>query len=146
MDRHELVRTWDEAWQAGLWAAAWPKALADLSGADAARQPAPGRHSIWQILNHIVFWREVAVSRAGGGASPSDADVARRNFEAPVDHSDAAWKRALARFEESQHAVRSAMLDESKKLDSLAYLAPHDSYHIGQIMYVRALLGKPSIE
>lgn len=146
MDRSELVRTWDEASKEGLWAAAWSKVFAGLTAAEAARQPAPGRHSIWQILNHIVYWREVAVHRAGGGASPSDAEVAQHNWEAPRDASDTTWQQALARFEQSQHAVRSAMLDESKKLDALAYLAPHDSYHVGQIMYVRALLGKPSVE
>ena len=58
MQRDELLKLWNDAWTEGLWAAAWGKAIDDLTPAQATWTPAPGRHSIWQIVNHVIFWRE----------------------------------------------------------------------------------------
>src|SRR6187549_87035 len=66
MDRELLTKWWGEAWDEGLWAAAWGKAIDGLTAKQAATQPAPGRKSIWQIVNHMIFWRENHLAQLAG--------------------------------------------------------------------------------
>ena len=143
MDQREfLLKTWDEGWEKSWWWPAFSIVFQDLGAEQAAWKPAPQRHSIWQILNHMIFWREVAVKRAKGGEF-DDAEIERRNFEEPREISDAAWRDALGRFEQSQRLVREALADESVNLDKLRYLLPHDAHHVGQVTYIRAMQGLP---
>ncbi len=143
MDQREyLLKTWDEGWEKSWWWPAFSVAFQDLTPAQAAWKPQPQRHSIWQILNHMIFWREVSVRRARGQTVPRD-EIDRRNFEEPADASDDAWRETLARFERSQQTVRDAMADESIDLNQLRYLLPHDAHHVGQVTYIRALQGLP---
>ena len=108
MEREPLVKLWEEAWAEGLWAAAWSKTVEGLPPEQAAWKPQAEHHSIWQIVNHILFWREITFRRLAGGREPEQGDEGR--------------------------------------LNRLLYHLAHDSYHIGQIMYLRAMLGLPPIE
>ena len=146
MDRPSLLKWWNDAWTEGLWAASWSKAVADLTPAQAAWTPAPGRHSIWQIVEHMMFWREDNLRRLAGGTKPTPEQLASGNFPQIRDTSDAAWRDTLRRFEDSQKRLAAAIADPKNSLDRVAYLLPHDSYHIGQITYLRALQGLPPIE
>jgi uncharacterized damage-inducible protein DinB len=139
-----MTAFWDDLWAKNMWWPAFDLSFKDLSAEHAAWKPAPGRHSIWQILNHICFWREVVVGRLEG-KEPAADELERRNFEEPVDRSDDAWKASLDRFTRSQQLVRGAV--ESGKLteDRFRFLVPHDAYHVGQVMYIRALLGREPI-
>ncbi len=146
MDRHTIRHLWDQAWHEGLWAAAWPRALADLSAEDAARQPAPGRHSIAQIVAHMLFWREDALRRLTAPNPPSPEAVAQSNFPAPAPLSTAAWDKLRAQFADAQARISAALADEHTDISRLTYVLPHDAYHFGQVAYLRALLGKPPLE
>ncbi len=144
---HEsLMKWWNEAWQKGLWAAAWGKAVEGLTAEQAAWKPGPQRHSIWQIVNHLVFWREDTLARLAGGDKPSDEEIARLNFAEPPQVSEAAWQAARRRLQQSQDAVASALSNPNNAMDRLRFLLPHDCYHFGQIMLLRSLQGLPPIE
>ena len=140
MDHSAMTAFWDELWSKNLWWPAFDPSFKDLSPEQAAWKASPGRHSIWQILNHICFWREVVVGRLEG-KEPPPHELERRNFEEPANRSDAAWKASVERFARSQRVVRSAL--ESGKLteDRFRFMVPHDAYHLGQVMYIRAMLG-----
>lgn len=144
-ERTVLLRWFDEAHADGLWAAPWHKAVQGLTPAQAAWTPGPGRHSIWQIVNHMIFWREHE-RRNLAGDKPSGAERERRNFEAPADVSEQAWQRTLARLEESRTQTRALLADPANPLDRIQYMIPHDCYHVGQIMLLRAMQGLPPIE
>ncbi|HEY3249393.1 MAG TPA: DinB family protein [bacterium] len=144
MDRETLVRIWTEAWNEGIWFASWRSAVDGLSARQAAWKPDPSRHSIWQIVTHIMFWQEYTL-RLAAGDRPAQEEVDRRNFEEPADVSERAWGETRARFAESHQKMAQAM-QTAESLDRLVYHLPHDSYHIGQIMYVRALQGFPPLE
>jgi hypothetical protein len=146
---------WDELWESGLWAASLSKSVDDLSPQQAAWRPdlPPGhvgqRHSIWQVVHHLIFWREVAVRRTMGGPSPNEQEVASRNFDAPTDPIDVTsgnWRMAREKFGESHRLVRGAIADESLSIERFPYVLAHDCYHLGQIMQLRALQGLPPIE
>jgi len=145
-DRSLMTKWWHDAWKEGLWAASWDNSLQGLTAAQAAWRPAPGRHSIWQIVSHMTFWREDALGRLKGKAAPSDEEVARQNFPEPKDASDKAWRDAVQRFSRSQEAVGKALADAGVSIERLAYMLPHDCYHMGQINYIRAMQGIKTIE
>ena len=146
MDRELLIKWWTESWNDGLWAAPWAKAIVGLTPQQAAAQPAPGRHSIWQIVNHMIFWRENVLAQVAGKPKADAAEVERRNWEMPAQISQAAWDAARERLAQTQRDVAAAFADPGRPVERIAYFLPHDCYHIGQIMYVRAWLGLPSIE
>jgi hypothetical protein len=143
-DRELLSKMWNETWANDTWYAAWNKTFAGLTVQQAAWKPDPKRHSIWQILNHIAFWRETVVNRLAG-KPPTDEECTRRNFETPSDVNDAAWRDAQARFERSHQMIAHVIADEKLPVEKVQYLLPHDAYHLGQIMYLRALQGLPAV-
>lgn len=146
MDRSSLQKWWNDAWTEGLWAASWPAAVAGLTAAQAAWSPGPGRHSIWQIVEHMMFWREDNLCRLAGGSKPTAEELASGNFPLIRDASESAWRDTVKRFEESQKRIAAALADPQNSLDRLAYLLPHDCYHIGQVMYLRAMQGLAPID
>jgi hypothetical protein len=145
MDRDSLANMWDETHNKYSWFPAFNASFKDLSPQQAAFKPSPQRHSIWQILNHICFWRETVVGRERG-KKPSDEEMTRRNFEEPADVSPDAWRGAVERFEKSQRLIHEAMTDEKFPAEKLQYILPHDAYHLGQVMYLRAMQGLPPVE
>jgi hypothetical protein len=146
MNREDLVAWWDESWEKGMWSAPWSKSLEDLTPKEAAWKPSPERHSIWQIVEHMIFWRQYAVDRLGGAEPLSDEEIQRRNFPEPREISDAAWHQTRERFGAAQKRVREAFLNPSYTTENIRNLVPHDHYHFGQIMYVKALIGKKPME
>lgn len=140
-----LLEWWDGAWKEGLWYAPWSQALEGLTPQQAAWTPAPGRKSIWELLSHMCFWREHAL-RTIAGDRPSKEEVAKRNFQAPTDLTPAAWQAARDRFADLQNQIRQVIADPAGDVSRLQYMIPHDSYHVGQIMYLRAMQGLEPIE
>jgi uncharacterized damage-inducible protein DinB len=144
--RAHIASWFDDAWSDGLWAAAWSKSIEGLTAAQAAWSPAPGRHSIWQIVLHMVFWRESHLKRLATGNKHTDDEYKRLNFPEITDVSEAAWAEARRRFADTQSRVAAGLRDPDTKHDVLTYFLPHDSYHIGQINYLRALQGLKFLE
>ncbi|MBX3377572.1 MAG: DinB family protein [Phycisphaeraceae bacterium] len=150
--RDLIVKWWNEAWDEGLWAASWKKSLEGLTAAQAAWAPASPvgvrgpRHSIWQIVLHMVFWRENWLARLDGGARPSDEETADLNFPAVTDISEAAWAAARRKFEDSQRRIAAALKERGAEAGPMMYFLPHDCYHFGQINYLRAMQGVASAE
>lgn len=155
MERESLLRLWDELWESGLWAGSFSKAIEDLTPQQAAWKPdVPAgeqarRHSIWQILHHIMYWREVAVRRTMGGPPPSEEETASRNFDAPSEPGEVTsgnWRITREKFGESHRLVRGAIADMSLSIERIPYVLAHDCYHLGQIMQLRAMQGMKPVE
>ena len=77
MDRRTLLKLWDESWDQGIWIAPWSKAVRGLSPRQAALHPAAGRHSIWQIVNHVCIWREYTLTKLDGRPGPARGERIR---------------------------------------------------------------------
>lgn len=145
-DRSLLAGLWNDGWNEGLWAAAWGKSIEGLTPQEAAWSPAPGRHSIWQIVLHMCFWREESLRRVDGQVKAAAEVVKANNFPEISTVSAKAWEDARERLARSQAAVLAAMQGGPNDPSRLMYLITHDSYHMGQINYLRAMLGKSPIE
>ena len=150
MDRATLLRLWDESWTTGLFAAPWSKAIDGLTPQQAAWHPAgtdgKPRKSIWQNLTHVTFWRNYLLHRVRGAAEMDPVAVEAANWPEPHEVSERAWKDAREHLKASHDAIRAAIADEATPLDRIMYMLPHDAYHLGQVMYIRAMLGLPVIE
>ncbi len=146
MDRALLLKLWDESWDAGIWIAPWSKAVADLTPAQAAWTPGPGRHSIWQNVNHVCIWREYTLTRVDGRPGPTREQTERDNFTQPASPSADGWQKSLQRLRASHLAIREAIAAPVNSLERLPYHLGHDCYHLGQIMLLRGMQGLPVIE
>lgn len=141
-----VARWFDEAWEEGVWAASWSKSLEGLTAEQAAATPGGARHSIWQQVLHMCYWRERHLRRIETGqAQPSD-DKEALNWPVISDTSEAAWAAARARFEATQRRIGALLRDPDPKHGVLVYFFAHDCYHFGQINSLRAMLGLKAIE
>ena len=130
------------------------KTLQDVSAETAAAKVGT-MNSIWQIVNHVIAWRETLLTRLGGEHIEAPAD----NFFAPLtDGSSAAWTETLARLELSQDRLLLFLdprgrvnMDEFvnkgkySRFELLSAVLQHDAYHLGQIVLLKKWIGTQSI-
>jgi uncharacterized damage-inducible protein DinB len=143
----------EEPWQ---WQPSLSEALGGLTAAQAAWKPAPERHSIWQIVRHLILWKR-GVLEAWDGRPPDGADLEREDWR-EVSGGEAEWNRDreallaisreyLARVRRSTDAdlARPIVWYANGATQPLAIrlvrTTTHDIYHAGQIRYLRALQG-----
>jgi len=146
MDRTLFAKLYRDFWTDGLWAAPWSKALADLTPQQAVFKPAAGRKSIWQIVSHTCFWRDYHLDRLTTGAKLSNEEIAKAQHAEPTDPSPALLAQLREKLQASHHRMVAAIEDERLPLEKLVPVLAHDAYHLGQIMYIRALLGFAPID
>ena len=124
-----------------------------FSGIDvetAGARPSGLPHSLYQILSHIVFWQNWAVEWLDGedpripkhasGSWPEDAEP----------DSAAEWERSVRQFQKGLKELegRSEETDlqtkqgKQSRLEMLHTIASHNSYHIGEAVVLRQMLGK----
>ncbi len=143
-----------EDWQ---WQPALSEALEGLTAAQAAYKPAPERHSIWQIVRHLILWKR-AVLQAWDGDPPDETQLGEADWS-KVTGDEAVWQRDV----QALMSVSREFLDRVQSLDDaglsrrvfwyrhpdavqplairLVRTVTHDIYHAGQIRYLRALQG-----
>lgn len=121
--------------------------LASLNAEQAAAKPFANVNSIWEIVNHLVNWREAVLKRVNGIEFPSPEN----NFFEPVaDISPKAWKETLQRLHKSQNAWTAALykMDDSDlekqsatrkqmKYELISGILQHDAYHLGQVVILK---------
>lgn len=118
-------------------------------------QKAPGLpHTLWMLLEHLRLaqWDILEFSRNSKHVSPDWPTGYWPKSEAPP--SQAAWNESLTRFRndltEMQDLVKNPKTDLFAKipwsdgqtvLREALLIADHNSYHLGQMLDVRRLLG-----
>ncbi len=140
-----------EAWQPSL-----AMAVDGLTARQAAWKPGPQRHSIWQIVRHVIHWKRGTLAALDG--NPPDLEALDKSDWPEIAGDDAAWQadvRELHTVSEQLKRRVAAASDEDlegliptyRGLRSqvmairLMRTATHDIYHAGQIRYLRALQG-----
>ena len=142
MRRDDLRDMWKVWWDGDIWIASWEKGLAGITAEQALWTPAPNAHCIWQLIRHVIFWRDVTLSylRDGDGR-PSEERLESEHFGCPRGPDGAAWAALQAELRASHDALYEVLADESQSDERLRHHLAHDSYHLGQIMYLRRLHG-----
>jgi uncharacterized damage-inducible protein DinB len=121
-------------------------ALANITAEKAIQANNAGGNSIWQLVNHLIYWRTVTVTRLGGSLQTPPFD----DFMLPDELTAANWKQTLLDFEAAYHQLRTAVLhfnaehlhNPSPKKEQTFYellmgCLQHDSYHLGQLVILK---------
>jgi uncharacterized damage-inducible protein DinB len=122
----------------------------DLAGERVGRAP----HTIFQILQHMVYWQDITLARLLGHnpTRPPSAELGWAAPAAPEDESD--WEASVACLAEGLRSLEGLLEDPAFDLDGpadrarrttareeLLMLQGHNSYHVGQIVQLRQQLG-----
>ncbi|HMJ48300.1 MAG TPA: DinB family protein [Ferruginibacter sp.] len=124
--------------------------LQNITPEDAVRKVLPPLNSIWEIVAHMVSWRENVLKRVKGKIMKSPAD----NYFSPLtDTSPAAWKALLKKLDASQTKWINLLRKFNEKEFSTIYppnnrnyygnihgIIQHDAYHLGQIVILAKAL------
>lgn len=112
----------------------------------AARKKGEAFNSIWQLVNHMIYWRKTVMIRLQAvlGNPPMP------DFYQPDTPDQQLWKETLLHFEEVQYALvkairtfPSASLDKASPMKGqtnyqlLIGCLQHDSYHMGQMILLK---------
>ncbi|HEY4310722.1 MAG TPA: DinB family protein [Pirellulales bacterium] len=125
--------------------------LADITAPQAAAPAAVGSHSIWQLVLHVTAWKDEVCRRLSG---PGRRLSPEENWPPIPDTSEAAWQDAVARLNESQKTLETAVAklsddqlvtvnevaggdSEGSWEELLHVLIHHDLYHAGQIAILK---------
>jgi hypothetical protein len=119
-------------------------AVRGVTPRQAAWQPAPGRHSIWELTVHAAYWKYVVRRRLTGEKRGSFALPGSNFFPLPDRPDATAWRAALGLLISEHAALRftvTALQSPSRKdLHLIRGAAAHDLYHAGQIRLLRRLM------
>ena len=118
----------------------------------AAWRPAPGRHSIWELVVHAAYWKYIGLRRLTGSARGSFPLQGSNWMVRPQEMSERAWKADVALLEQTHRQLRDAVgalsprelarTPAGSKVSNFALLsgvAAHDLYHAGQIQLLKRL-------
>jgi uncharacterized damage-inducible protein DinB len=152
---HVHTTLYEEDWQ---WQPSLSVAVEGLTAAQAEWKPAAERHSIWQIVRHLILWKQGVLSAWDGsprdGAQMSDEDWKdaygseaewQRDRQTLLDVSEQFLSRARALTDtELARPITWYASGETQPLAlRIVRTTTHDIYHSGQIRYLRALQGIP---
>jgi uncharacterized damage-inducible protein DinB len=125
--------------------------VGDLTAEQASAKPIAQMHSVWEYLNHIIYWRMMLARIMSGQAGRQEGDVA--DFEQIGDTSEAAWRETLSRLERCQETFMGVVskvcdgkldaLDQSFRAtyyELIQGTVQHDAYHLGQAMIVKKIV------
>lgn len=126
--------------------------ISALEGLDwklAGTRPEGVPHSVFQLVNHVVYWQKWLVSWLDGGKpkTPKHAAGSWPGKSSPASRSE--WERAVRDLRDALEALeqRARQVDLLSKqgkwtpLELLHVVGSHTSYHIGQVVLLRQQLG-----
>jgi uncharacterized damage-inducible protein DinB len=128
---------------------------AALDGLDwrlAGVRPPGAPHSVFQLLKHMIYWQDLFLGRLTGASAPSPAHAAEGWPGPDSPTTEMEWQSTVDRFNQGLAAVQACVsvetLEEAlpnwnhrTQAEAIAIAAAHNSYHIGQIVIIRRILG-----
>jgi len=122
--------------------------LDGVTAEQAGARPIPNAHSIWELVNHIITWEQIALRRLEGEGQLEIPDEI--NFPPAPDASESAWQDTLQSLKESHRTLREgikkiddARLEEIPSGTSYSFyvllhgVIQHNLYHAGQIALLK---------
>ena len=148
-ETHRINSQLKRAYQGEAWHGPSLCELLDgVTAEQAAARPIAGAHSIWELVNHIIAWEQIAKRRLEGDPVKNPPD--EMNFPPVTNTSESAWQKTLEQLAASNQSLREAVKQiEDSRLDELVPEADysnyfmlhgviqHDLYHAGQIALLK---------
>ncbi|HXH50593.1 MAG TPA: DinB family protein [Terriglobia bacterium] len=115
----------------------------------AGMRPEGAPHTIFDLIAHMTFWQDWAVKWLDGEKPPVPRHAAGSWPKSPAPASTEDWMKAAKAFRSSlagleQRARKIDLLAKRGKntgLRLLHVIASHNSYHGGQVVFLRKMLG-----
>ncbi len=126
--------------------------LSSVDEETAFKQPFPGKHSIAEILWHIVYWRRAVLHRLKGDFKFEEKTGKDQNFLSHEKLRKKGWKKLGNDLVDSQEAMVKFLITKTddfleaenrpghKNRSDIEGLLYHDYYHLGQIGLVISIL------
>ena len=123
-------------------------AVAGLDWKLSGVQPEGVSHSIFQLLNHMIYWNQWVVKWLAG-EKPSVPKHAQGGWPGKTAPQSAAeWREAVRRFDQGLRTMTSAAAEADllakrgtkTPLEMLQTITSHNSYHLGQVVVLRQRL------
>jgi uncharacterized damage-inducible protein DinB len=148
-DRRSLEKTIGNALSGKASHVATKSLFAGLGWKAAGSRPEGVPHSIFQLLNHMSYWQDWGVKWLDGEDPPVPEHAAGGWPGSPSPTSSQEWQRAVRAFRsglvklerQAREADLLATRGKHSRLGMLQSLASHNSYHIGQVVLLRQMLG-----
>lgn len=152
IETHRINSQLKRAYQGEAWhGPSLRELLEGVTAEQAAARPIPSAHSIWELVNHIIAWEQIAKHRLEG--DPVKDPSNDMNFPPITETNEEAWKATLQALEASNQALRNAVkkIDDAT-LEEIVPQAPysnyallhgviqHDLYHAGQIALLKKVV------
>ena len=149
MNREILLEQFNACYDENNWFVSLKTVLDGLTPEQAAWKPHGVENSIWNTLNHIIFWTERWLQRYRGELNePQDVDndttfqSDETDWNATLHKLDSVmteWRDKLEKIDEAK--LESPVNEEYKApwRSPLAQQNIHNAYHIGQILLLRKL-------
>jgi len=149
----ELLRLLDEGFAKRAWHGPNLRgAIRGVTAREAVWRPAPGRHSIWEIVLHCAYWKYAVRRRILGEQRGSFLRRGSNWLAQPEPASEAAWRQDVALLSGMHRQLRAAVAGLAPRdLDQVppgsrvstravtAGVAMHDVYHAGQVQLLKRL-------
>jgi len=124
--------------------------FAGLNWKLAGTRPEGVPHSIYQLLNHMIYWQDWVVKWLEGKDPAVPAHASDGWPGGPRPASAKEWQQAVRGFRsrldrlarQSREADLLATRGKHSRLGMLHAIASHNSYHAGQVVVLRQLLHK----
>jgi uncharacterized damage-inducible protein DinB len=131
----------------------WIQALDGVNATEAAWTSSGTSNSIWQIVNHLIFWNVDVIHRIKGTEHLHKAESNEDTFGKPGDPEDEnGWAQTVQHFNEVMEQLKTVIAElDDEKLKApyaanspsierlLSHIMMHDTYHLGQIVMLRKL-------
>lgn len=124
--------------------------FAGLDWKSAGTRPEGGPHSVFELLNHIMYWQDWALKWLDGEKPPLPKHASGSWPKSTGPENDREWEAAIGNFKTglkelirwSREADVLAKPGKKSRLEMLHTISSHNSYHAGQVVVVRQILGK----
>ncbi len=123
-------------------------AVEGLSADHAGQKPGGVPHSVFQLLNHLVYWQDMSLVWLGGKTPkwPEHDPEGWPGRDRPKDQEE--WDALVARFRAGlENAMGQVERDDMftvrdrwAPVQMFRSIASHNSYHMGQIVLIRRML------
>lgn len=130
-----------------FWQPSLCELIEPLSFEQALWKPSAERHSIWELLRHINFWKEYVIALERSTQLP---DTASGDWStAPIDASEDSWKKEIARAKQLDKELSVVISEMGEKIfetgeksaNYIRQILCHDTYHTGQVGLLRVMQG-----
>jgi uncharacterized damage-inducible protein DinB len=138
------------------WFVAADKALLGLTAEQAAWKDGSTNNSIWQLVNHLIFWNEIYLNRFRGipyleytgdndstfeGEKTSGTENEWHETVEKLNSVLTTWENELMNTNEEKLSQPAKKNEKEPWVSYIAAINAHLAYHIGQIVVLRKLQG-----